>query len=484
MDVSGPLHLHLPLEILHHVVGQLDPVSLIALSHTSAAWRALISPTRHDFVQRLLALELLPEHGGMVPLFDEREQKLTPPWDSPEWASNKYACCGCMKLRSHMMFANRAILRRRYRKPPPGSVEAAKVAVTDWEPLELAARWRRIQERAAGEREEQRNWVQLLASRDRDRDLWQPVAHPFAFVPPREQDETDREAARYLVGTAREKRRCIECRHRLGICPLLRTNYEPDGVPFVISRQLRLQRILDWHFPGLFEPSPPDKLPRIHWRTLRRESYADHLFLSLYIMRCPSCGIWQEHSAFRQWSLYQWGVHSPELPPGPLLCNRCYLATPAGAATLAGKLTAAALRMLRDERESLRCWSLGFGWALIERDFHCPYRRVAAFSNHPDVGAEILGGLRWSSWEKRNIVIQDADIPDLRRRFERYRDFLYNHVVPAAQAEVLQSWFKLWVEDYRLAEALDETLGQQIALLESDPHLVLDYILEHDPYRI
>ncbi len=482
MNASQPLHVQLPLEILHHVVRQLDPVSLIALSQTSTSWRALVSPLRHDFVQRLLALELLPEHGGIVPLFDEREQQLTPPWDGPEWRSNKYACCGCMKLRPHMMFANHALLRRRYRKPPPGSVEAAKAAVTDWEPLEASARWRRIQQRAAGEREEQRRCIELLASRDRDYDAWQPVAQPFAFVAPREPDETDREAARHLVGTARQKRRCIECERRLRRCPLLRTRYEPDGVPVVVSRQLRLQRFLDWHLPGLFEPSPPGAFPRF-WRCLRRESSVDHLFLTVYLLRCPSCGTWQEHNAFRQWSLFEWGVRRPELPPGPLRCNRCCLAASGGAALLAPKLAASALRMLRDERKSLRHGNLGFGWSMIDIDFHCRRRHVPAFSEHPDLGREILGGLRWTQGQ-RNIEIEDADIPDLRRRFERYTDFLYNHVDPAVQAQVLQSWFKFWVEDYHLAEARDELLGRQIALIESDPQLVLNHILENDPYRV
>jgi len=484
MDASHPLQLHLPLEILHHIVRQLDPVSLIALAQTSTSWRALVSPIRHDFVQRLLALEVLPEHGGIVPLFDEREQKLTPPWDDPAWRANKYACCGCMKLRSHMMFANHAILRRRYRKPPPGSVEAAKAAVTDWEPLEASARWRRVQERAAGEREEQRRCAQLLARRDRDYDEWQPVAQPFAFVPPREQDETDREAASHLVGIARQKRRCIECELRLGRCPLLRTNYEPEGVPIVVSRQLRLPRIIDWHFPGLFEPSPPDTLARIYWRCLRREDWADHVFLTLYVVRCPSCGAWQEHGAFRQWSLFTWGIRHPHLPAGPLLCNRCCLAASGGVARLAGELTAGALRMVRDERVSLRCYSLGFGWSHIDRDFYCRKNHVTAFSDHPDLGREILGGLTWATEEQRFIVVEDADIPDLRRRFERYTNFLYNHVSPAVQAGVLQSWFKLWVEDYHLAEARDEMLGRQIARLESDPHLVLSYVLEKDPYKI
>lgn len=129
-----------PDEIFVHIAQNLDPITLITPSQASRSWRAFINPSRHDYNQRLLALELTPEYGGIVPLFDELSQTLSPPCESPEWKLNKYACCGCMKLPPHMMFGNHALLRRPYRKPPPDIVESNRAGVIGWEPLEPSAR--------------------------------------------------------------------------------------------------------------------------------------------------------------------------------------------------------------------------------------------------------------------------------------------------------------------------------------------------------
>ncbi|KAK1835315.1 hypothetical protein QBC39DRAFT_430916 [Podospora conica] len=64
--------LSMPFEVLCAIVLLLDPISLIAASQTSRALRTFINPTRHDFIQRLLALKLLPESGGIVPLLRRR----------------------------------------------------------------------------------------------------------------------------------------------------------------------------------------------------------------------------------------------------------------------------------------------------------------------------------------------------------------------------------------------------------------------------
>ena len=461
---------HLPLEILQQIVCQLDPISLIALSQASKSWRALINPLRHDHIQRMLALELLPEHGGIVPLFDEQTITSTPPWDSDEWKSNKYACCRCMKLRSHMMFSNSAILRRPYRKPPPGNVEAAKAAVTDWEPLEPSARWRRIQERAAREQAVRARWARAA-------DHHPDPANPWLRVP--RDEETYAAIAKYLVGTARHKRRCIDCELRYGNWVQLNMPPRFAWVPVVKSRQLKFKSNWDRHFPGLIEPLPPEKYPR-QWRGIQGSS--DGIYLTLYIIRCPCCSTWQEQSAFRKWELYRWGFRSPRRTRDPLLCNRCHLEAYEDPALLARELSAGALEMLRSDQK-LMLYHLEFGWRLVDRDFNAQGTN-SPLAKYAAVGDEILDGLKWTNASRDSIVVDESELPDLRRRFVRYRNFIRNEVDPETRAGLLQSWFGLWVEDYDLFESKYRWLGRQIARLESDPNLVLNYVLERDPYRV
>ncbi|KAG7285702.1 hypothetical protein NEMBOFW57_007995 [Staphylotrichum longicolle] len=408
---------HIPLEILQQIVCQLDPISLIALSQASKPWRALINPLRHDHIQRMLALELLPEHGGIVPLFDEQTAKSVPWWGSEEWKSNKYACCGCMKLRSHMMFSNSAILRRPYRKPPPGSVEAAKAAITDWEPLEPSHRWRRIQERAAREQEVRAKWARAAEPKPDPTNPWLRV--------PRDK-ETEAAIAKYLVGTARQKRRCIDCELRLGNWSLLNKPPITTKVPVVKSRQLRFSDDWDRHFPGLVESLDPNQTPK-QWRWYRGSSVAMYCTLLTKILIC----------------------------------------------LLANCLTALSQTLSR----------LAFGWRLISRDFDAQ-SSDSPLAKHKAVGAEILDGLKWADARKKRIIVGESDLPDLRRRFERYKDFIQNEVDPGTRSGLLQSWFGHWVEDYDLIENKYHWLGQQIARLESDPNLVLNYVLERDPYRV
>ncbi|KAK4150426.1 hypothetical protein C8A00DRAFT_18034 [Chaetomidium leptoderma] len=472
------LDIHVPPEILQHIVRHLDPISLIALSQTSRVWRAFINPIHHDYAQRLLALELLPEHG-IVPRFDERSQKLTPSWGSSEWESNKYACCGCMKLRTHMMFDNHAILRRLFRKPPPGSVEASNATTTDWEPLELSARWRHIQDRAAQAKEELEKCRVRVADWPREYAMLNPVPHPFARVP-QYHDDINHEIEAHLVGTSRHKRRCVECQRRRGNWS--RPNSHPGSkeAPAAKSRQLKFPSMWERHFPGLVERLPPESVPRI-WRALREST--DGIQLSLYVLCCPSCDTWQEHSAFREWSLYQFGFGSPKRPKDPLLCNRCHLAAHQDPDLLAQELTMGALEMFRDDRDDT-LHQLKFGWPLIHRDFNDSGNPNPPLAKFKAVGAEILSGLRWTSSTKQDIIIEDSDLPDLGRRFQRYREFIDHEVDSETRWRVLQSWFKLWFEDYDLYEKRYHWLNKQIAWLESDVKIVLNYVLKRDPYRI
>ncbi|KXX75057.1 hypothetical protein MMYC01_207769 [Madurella mycetomatis] len=476
---SSSLFSALPPEVVGRIISQVDPITLIALSETSTWLRDLIRPTRHDYVRRLLALELLPEHGGIVPLFRARDNKITPPPGTTVWRNNKYACCGCMQLLPHMMFDNHAILRLRYRKPPPGSVEAEKCLVTDWEPLEPSARWRRIQSQADRERQEQRKW-RIQYHRAVTGPFIPDTANPFGRPDYRLADAVAEEAEKYLCGTSRQKRRCLDCKRQPGRPPLRNgsnATFPVDAVPLAISRQLYFVDKCSYFFPGLFESVPLDMTPKLI-RVVHRPNAKDFP-ITLRTARCPSCGSWQEQGAFRCWDTYDARLGRDTL------CNHCEARKdPASHAKI---LSQGVVEMIEDALEFV-VGNLIFGWERVEADFNRPDvpGEPPLLAPYQSVREEILGGLNWivKDGRKCEIVFKEFDLPHLRRRMQRYKDFIYNELDRSIRAEIMQSWHRLWVEEYDLLESRYRWLKRCITWVEDHPNLVLDYIFEQDPHLV
>lgn len=142
------------LEVLSLIISYLDPTTLISLSQSSRGFRSFIQSTRDHFLQRLLSLELLLENNGRdgstLPWYKNSDRTLHPEsFDVWGWEGIRYACAGCLKLRSHMHFDNHSIMRQGLRKPPLWSAEAFKLA--DWEPHDdhsgrSGKSWQRSQE--------------------------------------------------------------------------------------------------------------------------------------------------------------------------------------------------------------------------------------------------------------------------------------------------------------------------------------------------
>lgn len=151
--------LQCPSEILCPIVVSLDPISLINLSQTSRGFRHFIQPTKAHFLQHVLALELLPENNGrncVLPLFDDRSNSNT---NDQDWEGVRYACAGCLRLRSYMFFDPQAISKLGFKKPPPWSTEANRA--TDWEPFN-----------DAGDPENPRRMRKRIEKREKERALW------------------------------------------------------------------------------------------------------------------------------------------------------------------------------------------------------------------------------------------------------------------------------------------------------------------------
>ncbi|KAF5561069.1 cyclin-like f-box [Fusarium phyllophilum] len=127
-----------PNEIQCQIIRLLDPVGLISLSQSSRYFRRLINPQKRHLVERLLQVELLPEHGGPTLTFRSRDSKLEPSWQDEAWESMRWACTDCLRLLPHKCFDNQSLLRLGYRKPFPQS-DAARMVTTwehrpDWQP--------------------------------------------------------------------------------------------------------------------------------------------------------------------------------------------------------------------------------------------------------------------------------------------------------------------------------------------------------------
>jgi hypothetical protein len=483
----------LPPEVLIPIVQELDPITLISLSQTSRGWRAFIRPIKHDFIQRLLALELHPDYGGLTPTWDEDSQRLDPPCEDKRWKTAKYACCGCMKLLTHMMFDNHAILRRHLRKPPPGYVEAEKALRTDWEPVEPALRWQRIQARAAKERDARKRWVRMIEwyREDSISDIESDDGRPRAFENGLPPSETREEALRHVVGDGRSRRRCLECQRKSG---RLRRVWYPDlgELPMVPSRQMRFRFQWDRWIPGLFK-LPPEEASKF-WKWFSISPKEPHLrrAISLYVGWCHVCKTWREGAAFFRWFKFRtpprspYFLHKGDEGDAYFQCLNCSLEKDddyyyhyyQDLQWLHDKLTCY-LADTSDVHYMIKL-KLGGAWAKVRH-------HVKLLGDHPDADYlhdEVLPEVPETNHYsfKHGHFPDDELLPDLHEQFRLYRDY-----IPKMDPKI---WRKLWPEDYMACmdyyDELMDLFYQQKALVEKakdDLFFFCEYILHHDPYR-
>ncbi|KAK8869017.1 hypothetical protein PGQ11_007595 [Apiospora arundinis] len=437
----------LPVEIQCCIFRHLDPITLIAFSQTSTHYRRVISPSRRNYAERLLALELLEEHGGVTSIFRPRHNVISPDWRDSTCDSMRWACTACLRLLPHTAFGNHFLLGLGYRKPEPGSPAAAEQTVSSWEPSRDARYWqalKRYKQRADVVFEQKRLRRQYSGASTRDyrryataRDAEYSetalarlidLAQPAGFQPchlelERAREEMGQFALEYErrnAGYKRHLRRCLECNWRRGELRPHATQY--DGilggtlkVPVAHSRQLYFGCGLDRHFPGFTAPlnnEPPTHSARVF--VIYREDPYDLPF-TLHMVRCPGCTRWQELRAFRVGTWYaRWTIgygtargefeNWDQRPLGAefydsLICNHC----------LAGKGDDESMKRLRDELQ-------GF-W------LHCAYAKLLQL-----VG-EFEGGFRqlyYATWEMpkghpvkrliRKEILRDIIGPGVRER--------------------------------------------------------------------
>lgn len=435
-----PPLLSMPVEVLCAIFVLLDPISLIATSQTSRTLQTIIDPTRHDFVQRLLSLELLPESGG---------SSITPPTVSPAWRRNKYACSLCLKLRSHMYFDNHSILRQRLRKPPPESREATKL--TTWEPLELrhpVTRHKRARQRAAA-------------------------------------DKTADELDEALCGTKRHKRACNPCRHLRGDWSHPGRTLGPPDAPIIKSRRVSRHHILERHFPGLLDflhernPHPALAPPATYPRGFRYFNiHRRYETWTLYTAYCVSCTQWHELAGF---GYYAW---SPRESPTVPLLSRCHPCSQREDPSAFSQLLARAALQAANAALKAVDFRLAWGWNSLYKHFTDQQLKPVGRAGTP-----ILHGLPWKRRTDKQMYptldLGEDMIPELRVRLERLRS-LFPDELPSRVRESYGSdrVFKMWLEDHQLNEAVYLQITKAITMMEEQPGLVEMYIAEREPYRL
>ncbi|KAK7417613.1 hypothetical protein QQX98_004434 [Neonectria punicea] len=272
----------IPQELQNFIIRLLDPIGLISISQTSAQFRRPVKPEKKHFAERLLALEILVEYGGVTPIFRSRDNNLDPDWMDAQWDEMRWACTGCLRLLPHEHFDNHSILRLRYRNPVPGS--AAADMVTTWEPTKA----RKVHALEA---------CDILGPRGMSRDKFEQMTSSEKY---QMLDEMALLVEYERCGLKRYLRKCNECRFLRGeLAPRLNGFGGTLTFPILPSRRVLFGTPLDRHFPGFSDylenkrPSCDPPVTRIY-----RDNAHNQLW-TMYMARCPKCVRWVELREFR-----------------------------------------------------------------------------------------------------------------------------------------------------------------------------------------
>lgn len=447
----------LPAEVQCDIVRYLDPVTLISISQTNTHFRSLVKPSERHFIERLLALEVLPEHGGMSPWYNPSDSSLDPPCDSPAWSTMRLACPRCRRLLHHRHFDNHAVLKLAYRKPP-AATSVHELPPTSWEPsMSLVYPAQAEVERARlREKRLRRQYflcvtgghVNVLQNRRPEAaelSVLQECGMPgFEDMTEDEFDDLEDEETsnilaqnaraieRERVGRKRLQRRCIECRYQLGRIPMLHAgNLGTTSVPILASRQLPYGTYFDRWFPGLSDhlasKRPPyNPILRRFYRHERRSQP-----LTTFVARCGRCANWQELRHFRighdfpHWRPYRLGHTAGTRMWGERRrgrdvlrghdCNACF-AEERGREALGAMLVRWAHYLIKLEMPAAT-------WALLNcfRSWRGIIARLPSEEYQEEIGA-ILRDTPCLDEDRSSYYITHSDVDMLRRRREQWRD--------------------------------------------------------------
>ncbi|KAF7533409.1 hypothetical protein G7054_g7100 [Neopestalotiopsis clavispora] len=420
----------LPGELHEFIFRYLDPVALISFAQTNRQFRAVITPAKEHFAERLLVLECQEEFGGPIFHFDGKDNSQSPRWDDERADQMRWACTHCLKLLHHRHFDNHSLLRLHFRKPLP-EWPAAQL-ITSWEPMGKFASRAVLKSRIAF----YRDYITLRRTQYKD-------------------GITDE---RYLCGYRRRQRQCNECRYQTGNLRshivtqapgldledyVAGPNLGTATTPIVKSRRLFHGSFIHRYFPGLFTDLPcysplADNAPNF---PIHRQDARDRAFTH-YMIRCAGCSIWKEMSAFRcgqhwpkWWPSHQhrWGtpltnwncIEIDKRFIDRLKCNSCYVAA-AGRRELAFKLLSWYFELLLSEIWHTQQY-MEIGWPLLYRaavdgpDVNTWYHTPKC--HQKEVLERVFVGLPWEDPDdkREGINVTYADSEMLKTMNEKHK---------------------------------------------------------------
>ncbi|KUJ08672.1 uncharacterized protein LY89DRAFT_724718 [Mollisia scopiformis] len=458
----------LPLDIQVLILPFLTSTSLISLSQTNHHFRHLIDPQRKQFLDRLLELECLPEYGGEITI-NEHAKIIVP--SEPV----SYACTHCLKIIPHTRFDNHALLRLRFRKPPPES--RVRQRLCDWTSGDAKARG--LKRQADLRNDTLENWINQNFASDITVSRLQEL---------------------YKIGTHRNRRLCNECKFTTGFWARnagvrsqswrgksRSSNIGTANVPVVKGRQRRCHDSTERYFPGLFPVAADAEYP---WRwKIYREENCD--WWTLWSIRCPGCGTWQERAAFRKGSGY--GVKATPADPdefrqagwdGPHFedwrCNSCFV-TSVGKEEL-GRQLFAFWKKLADFEITMFNQLLPVGWYAVDG--------IERATEGKHSWEQIVKQDSVSSQLLRRIPdgkeIAKMDVEQRRHYYGVLKRWLDGLDGPTAVlSEVMdRHWFRPWSKEYLILEKRIEDLGACTKILEADTDRLVRFALDGSASRV
>ncbi|KAJ4291294.1 hypothetical protein N0V88_006297 [Collariella sp. IMI 366227] len=183
---------------------------------------------------------------------------------------------------------------------------------------------------------------------------------------------------------------------------------------------------------------------------------------------------------------------SPQIFDASLSIIRCRLkADDDYATTRSRELIEGFLRMLNNSLNISRS-SLVFGWKYLYHHFYVQRDNwyTGRLLQYKGFANDIFDGFKWEPQDSQSNMqkpfVEDSLLPDLRRRFLRYKDFIYNKVPEKTRTDVMRSVYTLqdWTDEYDSLEEDYRELKRQVDRFKSNPELVVDYVREKQPYRL
>lgn len=280
-----------PTEIWLSIFEYTTPRSFIAFTQSCQTIRRMTMPDRYHFLQRLLELELDPLEGGGIPTISGRGLPIPTLLDDAGWTGIRYACAGCLKLRSHRAFDNHGVLSLRQRKPLLDAPAAQLLA----EPGNIRARMKRVHARDGAGRQgrvrREKSARELMGT-----GRW-PGTWPEEYAIKRLWE---------LQGIERHRRLCMDCQivraRTRNQVPLMMSDTPPnEAIPQQREEHQKTNKLLQ--APEKFHNQSP--VMRSRWdsdwapndMTIAKDMVKS---LGYKVLKCRVCGYWQPMLSFVQ----------------------------------------------------------------------------------------------------------------------------------------------------------------------------------------